>query len=505
MTTLRPGSLLWLLRFSVRLTWQTLVGRNRNRRLVVFVVLGVLALLGLGSLLLSVRAQLPGLTTLRGPYLLAAGALSVLALGLMTSAGVASALEALFERGDLDLLLHAPISPAVVFASRALGVALSAAVSVAVVAVPLGLLGPPLLGWHLLGVWPWWLSGALFAASVSLWLTLGLVRWLGVRRARTAASVIGALVGAAFFLTFQLRNLLGPEETQAVNERVLEAVQGAQGLPWLPALLYPARSLWLEPLPTALTLAASVGVFALTVLGLQRAFVAGAQAVRGVEGRRAAGVRGHVRFRGGAPALLFKEWRLLWRDPLLLSRVLLQVLYLIPLVVVVGRNTQGQGHLLYGSGGVLLAGSLAGALANLTLNAEDAPDLLRLAPLGLDRLRWAKLFAAVLPVWVLMALVEVWLATHGVTAWPWYALCTLVATSGTALIYLWRPMLVRRADVFRGGRSGGDLLSGVGRLGLVACLAVAAAGLPRGAWWGALGLLGGLLVVFVFWRLRKEV
>ena len=495
---LRPGGLLWLLRFSLRLTWQTLVGGSRGRRLIAF---GVVGLLGLGSLLLSVRGQLPGLNTLTGPYLLAAGALSLLALGLMTSAGVAAALEALFGRGDLDLLLHAPISAGVVFASRALGVAFSAALSVAIVALPLGLLGPPVLGWHLLGVWPWWLSGALLAASLSLWLTLGLVRLLGLRRAKTAASVIGALVGAAFFLAFQLHNLLGREATRSFDGQVLAALQGAQGLAWLPALLYPARSLWLEPLPTVLTLAASAALFALTVLGLQRVFVAGAQSVGSVEARRGRARRRPLRFRSGLPALLFKEWRLIGRDPLLLSRVLLQLLYLIPLVVAVGRN--GGGHLLYGSGGVLLAGSLAGALANLTLNGEDAPDLLRLSPGGPEGVRRAKLLAAVLPVWALMALVELWLGTHGVGAWPWYALCTLVATGGTALIYLWRPLPARRADLFR-NTTRPDLLTSLGRLGLVACTAVAAAGLPRLAWWGALGLLGALLLVFMFWQLRKE-
>lgn len=504
MRRLAPGSLGWLVSMGAALTWRGLTGGKRGtRRLVIFAVLGLLILLGLGSGLLALRGGVVGGVPSGGLTLLIVGGVGLFLGGLMLSAGVAASLESLFDRGDLDLLLQAPIRPQTVFAARALGIALSSALSVALILGPLGLLAPALLGWHFLGVWPWWLAASLVSASLSLWITLGLVRLLGVRRARTAASVVGALFGAGFFLLFQARNLLGEDQSRALTGRLVQGVQAAQGSAWLAALLYPARTFWLEGLPTLLTLAASAGLFALTVWGLTRVFVDGAQSVTAVPARRHAGApraAGHLRFRGGFSATLFKEWRLLWRDPLLLSRVLLQLLYLLPLVFVVGRNVGG--HLLFGSGGVLLAASLAASLANLTLNAEDAPDLLRLSPLGLAGTRRAKLLSALLPVWALMAVVYAVLAARGLGAWWVYALCMLVATTGSALIYLWRPLPVRRADVFR-RQQGGDLLSGLGRLTLILFVSVAAAGLPRGAWWGFAALLLGLGVIWLFWALRS--
>lgn len=504
MRRLAPGSLGWLVAFNLALTWRGLVGGKRGpRRLIVFGVIGLLILLALASGLFALRGGMVGGVPTGGPVLLVAGGVGLFLTGLMLSAGVAASLESLFDRGDLDLLLQAPIRPQTVFASRALGIALSTALAVALILGPLGLLAPALLGWHFLGVWPWWLAAALTTASLSLWITLGLVRWLGVRRARTAASVVGALFGAGFFLLFQARNLLGEDQSRALTERLLEGAQAAQGSPWLATLLFPLRTLWLEALPTLLTLAASLGLFAFTVWGLTRVFVDGAQSVTAVAVKRpqhGKQASTHLRFRGGFAATLFKEWRLLWRDPLLLSRVLLQLLYLLPLVFVVGRNVGG--HLLFGSGGVLLAASLAAALANLTLNAEDAPDLLRLSPLGLEGTRRAKLLAALFPVWALMAVVYAVLAARGLSAWPVYALCMLVATTGSALIYLWRPLPVRRADVFR-RQQGTDLLSGLGRLTLILFVSVAAAGLPSGAWWGFVSLLLGLGVIALFWALRS--
>ncbi|WP_229425440.1 hypothetical protein [Massilia sp. Se16.2.3] len=101
--------------------------------------------------------------------------------------------------------------------------------------------------------------------------------------------------------------------------------------------------------------------------------------------------------------VVVKEWRLIARDPHLISQVLLQLLYLLPLCLVVFREGSLQ---LPGTGAglTMLCGSLSAALASIILLAEEAPDLLHTAPANAAAVRFAKLAAAVMPVLALVAL-----------------------------------------------------------------------------------------------------
>ncbi|WP_415813737.1 hypothetical protein, partial [Deinococcus marmoris] len=341
----KPGSLPWLLKKQLLWQWQALTGGQRKGVYIALAVL-ILAVLGgyfaLRSLLadLPLNAPLPDLAL--GPVLLAQAFL----LTLMLSAAVRASLVTLFTRGDLDLLLQSPIPPRVVLASRALGVALSAA-------LPAGLLVVPLtLALLVLGVWRggvglplWWLSASLLASSAGLWLTLGLVRVLGVRRTRTVSAVLGALFGAGIFLGTQWANFSGGrgrgQQPSAVFEALSSFAPGRGNWPDREAWLWlPARAAWLEPLPALLLVLLSVSVFAVSVLALTRQFVNGAQEVAAPEGRvrHSRTPPGKLRFASGSRATLLKEWRLIGRDPELLSRTLLQLVYLLPLLFSVTRG-----------------------------------------------------------------------------------------------------------------------------------------------------------------------
>src|SRR5262249_10213671 len=106
--------------------------------------------------------------------------------------------------------------------------------------------------------------------------------------------------------------------------------------------------------------------------------------------------------------LIRKEWRLLTRDPLLLSQISLQLVYIFPLFFVIYRTAnQGNGQVGIASIAgifVLLASSLSANLAWLTVSAEDAPDLMAAAPVSRDQIDFAKAAAAGLPVAALMTL-----------------------------------------------------------------------------------------------------
>ena len=497
-----PGTLPWLIAMQLRVTWRSLT-LNRGTRIVL--VIAAVLLVGAAALaaprLWSLRGPLSSLSHLSGFGLLSLGAASLVVFLMMFSAAISATLEALYERGDLDLLLGAPIRPRLVLASRLLGVAVSAGLLYALISVPVLVFALAAGLWRLFGLVPWLLSLSLFAAALAGLLTLGLVRLIGVRRARTAASMVGAISGAAFFLLSQYRNFAGQTAALVIGQDQITglsaALKGNGPLGDGSLLWYPARALWLEPLPTVAMLLASAGLFWLSVRLLENAFQSGAQqaGMHGSPARVPAVSAGPLRFREGPLALMVKEWRLLARDPLLLSRILLQVVYLLPLTFLLFQNGAVSGSALVGGGGVLVLGSLAGSLAGVTTNAEDAPDLLLTAPQRLSRLRWLKLWAAVLPVlavWLLLALLSVFGGGHvrlGALLGPALSLWSIL---GSALIVLWRPLELRRADLFRRGQRS-DLLVTLSTLLMQSGLLAALYFLPRGSGFGALGLAFALV------------
>ncbi|OLV19871.1 hypothetical protein [Deinococcus marmoris] len=507
----KPGSLPWLLKKQLLWQWQALTG---GQRMGLYTALGVLILGVVGGYfaLRSVLADLPLNAPLPdvalGPVLLAQAFL----LTLMLSAAVRASLVTLFTRGDLDLLLQSPLPPRVVLASRALGVSLSAA-------LPAGLLVVPLtLALLVLGVWRggvglplWWLSASLLASSAGLWLTLGLVRVLGVRRTRTASAVLGALFGAGIFLATQWANFSGGrgrgQQSNAVFEALSSFAPGQGGWPGREAWLWlPARAAWLEPLPALLLVLLSLAVFAVSVLALTRQFVNGAQEIAAPEGRvrHSRTASGKLRFVSGSRATLLKEWRLIGRDPELLSRTLLQLVYLLPLLFSVTRG--GGLRAAGGTGVILLTASLTAALAHLTLNAEDAPDLLISAPRSPAALRRDKWLAAVIPT-VLIGLVALTvLALRGAlgTSHTLFLLpLLLLGTGGTALMVLWQPLPVRRADAFKRSQRA-PLINTVLTLLFQGGLSATAFAASSGAVWGLATLALAVIALGVAYAMRRS-
>jgi ABC-2 type transport system permease protein len=91
-------------------------------------------------------------------------------------------------------------------------------------------------------------------------------------------------------------------------------------------------------------------------------------------------------------ALRHKEWRLLLRDPWLMSQSLMQLFYLLPPAFLLWRDfddNTGASTLLVPIL-IMAAGQLAGGLAWLAISGEDAPDLIASAPVTNARVLRAK-------------------------------------------------------------------------------------------------------------------
>ncbi len=155
-------------------------------------------------------------------------------------------------------------------------------------------------------------------------------------------------------------------------------------------------------------------------------------------------------FRSGpGNSLRRKEWRLLLRDPGLFAQISLQVIYTIPLVIVLLKSGSLPIGVAVAPSLVVIIAQIAASLAWITVSGEDAPELIASAPVLPTAVDHAKLLAIAAPV---VGLLAVPLAA---LAWisPVAALAALVMAAGasvsTALLNLWHPMPGNRRGMLR--------------------------------------------------------
>lgn len=490
----RPGSAIWLLRHELRLASR---GAGLRHGWAWATAGGVLWLV-------LHAAAYPLLNLLRGAgtppsAVPMVGAMAWLVMSLMLSQAILLSVSALFVRGDLDLLLASPMSPRSVFIVRGLGVAVSSTVLHLALLSPLANLGPFTGRPGLLAIYPAMLALGLGMTALGVASTLALVRLIGARRARTAAQLLGAFVGAAVFLVMQAQNMLDDAQKRHLAGLVRRwtAVDGPLGpdsLWW-----WPGRAMLGEPLPLAVLTVLGLGSFVLVVTLAERRFVAGTQAtVTGGELRGGStSATGRLQLRPGLwRNVLVKEWRLILRDPQLIAQALLQTLYLLPLMFLAFRHQDTLAVVVPGA--VLFGTSLAGALAWITVSAEEAPELIGSAPVALDRVRWMKLVAALAPVWLLLLpLLGLLLAKDPLLALVFVG-CAGAGTFSVGVMQLWYPRRGDRRDMKK-NRQGGvavrllEAFDGIAWAATAWCLIAAwhytpwalatALSMPAAVWW----------------------
>lgn len=501
MTLIAPGSILWLLAHEMRIYWRNFrAGRAGKgaRGLISLIVVGammlgggVLAALGLHDVEVPIN-----------PISISLAALgSLVIFTLMLSQTLSASSEALYDRGDLDLLFSSPIGPAKVLFVRSLGVAGGVITVFLLIVTPL--LGPSVIWGH-----PGWIGvfgvlGALALASTAagLLLAMALFALIGPRRTRTVAQVLAALVGAAFFLVSQTRTILGAQKSNSLFAEITRQAQEGRLHP-APIVSLPLRAMLGEPLPLLALLAGSAALFALAALTLGRRFSDAAAATQGkTAAKPTKATRGEAsRAFAAGPflATLRKELLLIGRDAALLSQVLLRVLYLIPTALLLSRNAvHGTGPALAGGAGVVafLAGQVAGSLAWITLSAEEAPDLLAVSPARIRTLRRAKIAAALIPVALFLLLPIAALTWFLPAAGAWTALGAALAAWSSGLINIWHQRPGKRSDFKR--RGGSSWMATIAEM-LVSALVAGATGIAVAGFWPwaliPLGLAGAALV-----------
>lgn len=481
-----PGSIRWLFRHELRLLWFS-AGSSKSEKSQRRPGLAGLAFIGLAWLALHAIAffvvwRIAGID-LRDPRVpVALSALLYAGMTLMLSSALKSSVLVLFERGDLDLLLSSPLPSHSIFTVRLGSVALGTAGFYLFFLTPFAHAGALLghVGW--LAVYPVLLGTATVVACAAMLMTLALVRLIGARRTRIVAQVIGALAGALIFLLSQLfANLSRSMETRAAaafaRAFAEDGALGAGSPVWLPG-----RALLGEALPLLGVVAVAAAAFVFTAARTHRFFVHGLQQAAS-SSRAARRPAGGLRLRFGRSlfmTMLLKEWRLILRDPQLISHVALQLIYLLPLFFIIFKRSDVQLPAM-AAGLTLLCSSLTASLGWIVVAAEDAPDLLRLSPAPHRTVQTAKLAAAVLPSLALVFLPLGWLIARTPLGGLGVAGAVVGAVCAAAVIVHWcgRPGL--RSDYLARGK--GDFLSSILQMfnslswgGLAWCLASIAAG-----------------------------
>ncbi len=451
--TFAPGSVPWLMRHEMRLYWRS----SKQLISITFIVI-IQVLLHLIALGIALATQMAG-----GRSIPQSVALLLITMGLgfslliMTSRSLAAAIQALYTRGDLDLLLSSPLAPNSIVAVRAAAIALGVTLEFAM------LLWPFANVFVLFGRFEWLKayvllpSIAMLATSLALVLMIALFRLLGPRRTRVFVQVAAAVIGMSFVLVSQVPNAMrkgGPAAARGNPFRDLQA--HLEGPLWIPA-----QQVLNGFLPTIGLAVACAAILVFTVRSVGHRFIDASTLVAGVsKGGPTRAKSGALQFRTGLRRVLItKELRLIARDPWLLTQLLGQFVFLVPVGLVLWRGGAQSGIPWTWLTIIFIVGSTASGLAWLTVSAEDAPEFLASSPVPARTLIRAKVEAALLPVSPLLPLplLALW-HTHLAFGF-WLTVCAAGAAISCALLQIRNPVQRKRAD-FR-SRHNGQGLSGL--------------------------------------------
>ena len=411
-----PGSFAWLLAHDVRLNWRRFAGMlgaaGKLRAWLIAAAGGVAAHLLAWPIAVWLGPLWQNLQT-SGATSAPMAALLLSLFTWMIAQSLFGAMRVLYDRGDLDLTLGSPLSVHRIFAAKALAVAGSTFGSIAVLALPLANMGALTGNIAWLSAYPTLAALALIATALALVLAIGLFFLFGARRARLLTQLSAAFIGGAFVLALQIIAIL-PDATQASIMTWFAAhTMGETSLALLPvraALGEPAAIVWLV-LMGCVALAGAVWL-------MSERFAQASLAAAGTTDTDRCITSGHIAsgqiaseagrgagFRTGlGPALRRKEWRLLLRDPGLFAQLGLQIVYTIPLVVVLLRSGSLPTGVAVAPALVVIAAQVAASLAWITVSGEDAPELIASAPVTPSAVDRAKLWAVAGPVLALTAL-----------------------------------------------------------------------------------------------------
>lgn len=446
-----PTSLTWFARHEFRLAWRDWLamttGGKRIRGIVLFSVLGIFYA-GLHLLAWALmRKWLAAGGPLDKETMVAVTGTGFLFWTVMLSQALESVTRAYYARSDLDLILSSPASSSRLFAVRTANIGLGTMLLAC-------LLASPAINVLIAVEGPRWLAaygvlaalGAL-SAAISVLVCIGLFRLVGPKRTRLIAQIVAGIVGAGFVIGVQAAAILSFGSMDRMQ--VFESPAFVAAAPPLDSWVWVATRAAMGSLgELALIVVASGLAFTAVVAMSSKSFARHAIAAAGVS-QSVVEQRPSRAFAGGSQrqALRVKEWKLLARDPWLLSQTLMQILYLVPpaLFLWVSYGQSAGTYVVIIPVIVMAAGQLAGGLSWLAISGEDAHDLVVTAPISPRAVLIAKIEAVLTVITIMFTPILVWL---GFASWELAgttAIFVAVSTGSATAIQLWFRVPMRRA------------------------------------------------------------
>ncbi len=407
--------------------------------------------------------------------------------------------RSLYVRGDLDLMLSSPMPARKVVAARMASLAVenfgSSAFFVLPVAHALALQGHP----QWLGLYPLLGALALIAAAFGLSASLLLFRLIGARRARSVAQVIAMLIGAAVALGIHLVAVVPKEMRASVVDRL--EILGLGDVAWhahpLGPIVGAARG---ELAPIAALVGTGLLVLAIAVKGLGPVYMGSVLRSAGTDLTARpvpAARRRDVHFTADPTASIrAKELRLLLRDPWIIGQLVLQVVYTLPVALILWRSGIGQAipAVAVTPSLVIIAAQISGSLAWIAISGEDAPEFMATAPVARRSVEWRKLEVIARVVGSILLVPLTLLAWSAPLAGVVALVSCMAAGASCALVNLWHPTDGRRRSFMR--RHAQSKLIGLFEHALLLLIAVAAALAQMHT---PVAVLPAVLALFVLW------
>jgi ABC-2 type transport system permease protein len=368
---------------------------------------------------------------------------------LMLSYAMELVTRVFYSPSDLDLILTSPVNPRKIFSVRISRIAVEVALLAMLLAAPsidvLALLGGArwLVAYGVVAA-----MGAV-AAALAVALTVALFRTIGARRTRLIAQIVAAVIGAAFVIGLQIAAIF------SYGSLSLAPLQSAWLIAHVPhigsPIWWPARAVLGEPVPLLLVAVISIGLLGAVIPLFAGRFGDHVVAAAGVSQTVVRQRRWPKTFRRSSASrmLRHKEWKLLARDPWLMSQTLMQILYLLPPALFLWltfHSLTDDAYVLLVPMMVMAAGHLGGGLAWLSISGEDAPDLVATAPISAQRIVWAKIEAVMGAVAFIFAPLVALLAFASVRPALVAGMGVLVAAAAATLIQLCLRTQARRSQ-----------------------------------------------------------
>lgn len=449
---LRQGTFLWLVAHEMRLSWRALDGSAKWRTFSL-VLLCSYVLLGFGVAYWLLDTPLDASPNFYIMTLI--GAFGILTFNLGSALNATQ--RTLFESGDLELLLSAPIAPRRVMMAKLVSICATMlrynVFFFFPIIIPVALVGHP----GLLGLPAVVIAISIYATCLGLALTLLIVRLSGPRAARKLIQIFAAVITGAAFLASQLAPQVGDGNKKGY-ERLFDWCRmhgvGVEGITSLPG-----KAAFGNAFALAVLLGSGLALFVLTAWSLQTLFLRSYQTAENKTSGEKTTLKNLKRHFSNhfSFVIIRKETRLLLRDPELIFGMLLQLLYMAPLMILMAKATN-LSHVLPGAAflSVFGAGQLVGNITGLTIYGEDVPDLLIVSPRPAKEITRLKLLAALLMGTPLTLIIPVlMLTTSPIAATITLALTLLGASVAAAIEFKLSKPATRRKFIAR--RSGSFL------------------------------------------------